>query len=554
MPYGSTADLAPAIRDRYSARCARAFIHAFNSAYAEHGESRAFAIGHAAAKRCEEANKSMDTNTRPIDFKVFSMEFEPLPSTGDGKLRVRTIASSSIEDEAGDVVTPEALKAMAESAKGMTIFRNHSYKVPGDIFGTVERAWAEPTQAKDGKGKAIWQMPMDIVLFEGNPDNVQTHRAVESGVRLGTSIGAKIPEGGAMRNTAGGYTFSDLRLKEASIVGIPQNPLSLVQYATKAMKAAEDEDEAEDTNQEFVTASGDSSTGGDVASTVTSTVKSDPVPPSPPQPPSPEPPPPPPAPPQPEATEVAKADEHDHGTLDEDIDWANLPVGDQDAADALYAEYDLIDKSDTPDLVKAPLVARVRENLPEGQFACPTDRMYPIHDKAHIRNALARCADTKQCSYDRIRDAARRAGIEEPTKATDLTASAEPTVLKAEQESGSPAQEPSGDPENAEKALSDDILTKSTDVLTDLVKSLSMENSTLRKQYDTAVEERNQARRDADEAKANAEFAINLAMELANTPLARKGVLHDVESELQKKFGGIYSPKVIKMLENTNGD
>src|SRR5512135_3027826 len=139
MPYSSNSDLPAAVRSRYSGKCQDAFRATWNGEYADHGdEQRAFATAHAAAKRCQEANKAMDQS---IDFKIFSGQFTPLADTGDGKLRIRTIASSSIEDLSGDIVTEKALREMADSATGMTVFRNHSYNIPRDIFGTVERAW-----------------------------------------------------------------------------------------------------------------------------------------------------------------------------------------------------------------------------------------------------------------------------------------------------------------------------------------------------------------------------------------------------------------------------
>lgn len=41
-------------------------------------------------------------------------------------------------------------------------------------------------------------------------------------------------------------------------------------------------------------------------------------------------------------------------------------------------------------LVAAPLTSERRNNLPRSSFAIPEDRAYPIHDRAHARNALAR--------------------------------------------------------------------------------------------------------------------------------------------------------------------
>lgn len=40
----------------------------------------------------------------------------------------------------------------------------------------------------------------------------------------------------------------------------------------------------------------------------------------------------------------------------------------------------------------ARLKAKARKSLPASAFAYPSVRKYPIHDKAHARNALARAA------------------------------------------------------------------------------------------------------------------------------------------------------------------
>lgn len=40
----------------------------------------------------------------------------------------------------------------------------------------------------------------------------------------------------------------------------------------------------------------------------------------------------------------------------------------------------------------AKLTYSQRKKLPKGAFAIPEERKYPIHDKAHARNALARVA------------------------------------------------------------------------------------------------------------------------------------------------------------------
>jgi hypothetical protein len=40
----------------------------------------------------------------------------------------------------------------------------------------------------------------------------------------------------------------------------------------------------------------------------------------------------------------------------------------------------------------AVLTAKARKAIPKGDFAIPSERAYPINDKAHARNALSRVA------------------------------------------------------------------------------------------------------------------------------------------------------------------
>jgi hypothetical protein len=129
----------------------------------------------------------------------------------------------------------------------MTIFLNHEYRVPEDVMGSVDTAHAI-ARGYDGETPIV-DLDFDISVNETNPRAVQAWQAIESGVKLGTSIGAQIPEGGAKRNKNGTLVVSDVNLLEASVVGIPANPRSWVHYAMKSLapmadlesKAVEDE-------------------------------------------------------------------------------------------------------------------------------------------------------------------------------------------------------------------------------------------------------------------------------------------------------------------------
>jgi len=73
-------------------------------------------------------------------------------------------------------------------------------------------------------------------------------------------------------------------------------------------------------------------------------------------------------------------------------------------------------------IVKRQLTGKARKRLEDSDFALPGKRKYPIHDKAHVRNALARAAQQikaggeaaqdAKAALPKIRAAAKKFGIE----------------------------------------------------------------------------------------------------------------------------------------------
>lgn len=61
------------------------------------------------------------------------------------------------------------------------------------------------------------------------------------------------------------------------------------------------------------------------------------------------------------------------------------------------------------EFVKEKLSSEVREGLSESDFALPAKRKYPIHDKVHVRNALARAAQQIEGGDDEAKTDARAA-------------------------------------------------------------------------------------------------------------------------------------------------
>ena len=173
-----------------------------------------------------------------IPFKIFSGLLKAQRGA-DGKLRLHGVASSTVRDRHGDTMERSAIEDMERAAnENLTIFLNHSYDVPEDVAGSVERA-TMLQRGQDNVGDPIWDLDFDVLVNESNERAVKAFEAIENGTKLGLSIGAMIPEGGALRNKKDGtYRFQHIDLLETSIVGIPANPRSWVQNAIKELKKA----------------------------------------------------------------------------------------------------------------------------------------------------------------------------------------------------------------------------------------------------------------------------------------------------------------------------
>ena len=172
-----------------------------------------------------------DEIQKDVQFKFLTDTLKA--ETGeDGVRRLKTTASSTIRDLQGDTMTIKALERMKQSAlENMTIWLNHKYEVPESVLGSVETAEIHQ------RGTDVWDLDLGIRVEEENPRAVSAHKMIMNGTKLGTSIGAKIPKGGA-KMTDDGLLIDDVQLLEASIVGIPANPRSFVQYAVKAYEDA----------------------------------------------------------------------------------------------------------------------------------------------------------------------------------------------------------------------------------------------------------------------------------------------------------------------------
>jgi hypothetical protein len=178
-------------------------------------------------------------------FKVFTGVMEPYTASVNGVERkfIKTTASSSVTDRKGHEFDVKALKKMGQVAKGMTIFLNHEYRVPEDLFGTVTDASSKHI-GFDGEQNAVWDLDLDVMINDANPRATQAWQAYEQGVRMGVSVGVIIKSWEKSKKDPEIKRITDVDFVEASIVGIPANPRTWVQGAVKsinAYSAAEDE-------------------------------------------------------------------------------------------------------------------------------------------------------------------------------------------------------------------------------------------------------------------------------------------------------------------------
>lgn len=177
-----------------------------------------------------------------LDFKIYTNALKAYENDMGEKFVAGT-TSSSIRDLHGDEMSLNALKSMADTARqNMTVFLNHNYNVPEDLFGSATDAeiikrWDSETNQE------VYDLDVNIrvVNEDENPEALRAYRAIKRGVKLGLSIGARVEK--ASRKAADGdqpesIVIEKVRLLEASVVGIPANQRSYLHSAIKSIKSA----------------------------------------------------------------------------------------------------------------------------------------------------------------------------------------------------------------------------------------------------------------------------------------------------------------------------
>jgi HK97 family phage prohead protease len=178
-----------------------------------------------------------------VDFKVYTNALKAYEAS-NGDLYVTGTTSSTIRDLHGDEMTLNAIKTMADTAKqNMTIFLNHNYNVPQDLFGSVKDARVVKRFDAETNSE-VYDLDIDVLVCkeDENPEAMRAFKAIKRGVKLGLSIGARVDRVSKKKDANTGddtYVIDSVKLMEASVVGIPANQRSYLQNALKSLKAAE---------------------------------------------------------------------------------------------------------------------------------------------------------------------------------------------------------------------------------------------------------------------------------------------------------------------------
>ena len=186
-----------------------------------------------------------------MDFKLFTGTLKAY-ETESGDRYVSGTTSSTIRDLHGDAMAMSALKSMEETAKqNMTVFLNHNYNVPEDLFGSATDARIVKRMDEE-TGEEVYDLDIDVKVCpeDENPQAMQAYRAIKRGVKLGLSIGARVEHADKKRDDKSGidtYVINKVRLLEASVVGIPANQRSYLHNAVKSLRTKPAEGEIEHT-------------------------------------------------------------------------------------------------------------------------------------------------------------------------------------------------------------------------------------------------------------------------------------------------------------------
>jgi hypothetical protein len=149
-------------------------------------------------------------------------------------------ASTNAVDMAGDIMEEAALRDMLGQAKGTTVFLNHKYTLPEDVFGYVEdaeivqRKLTNPL-TKETANYLCLDYRVAPVSKEENPRAWGTYQMIRRGkTRMGASVTVLLLD--KSDRPDGRRSINKVYYIETSLVSVPCNQLSWVQRVAKALE------------------------------------------------------------------------------------------------------------------------------------------------------------------------------------------------------------------------------------------------------------------------------------------------------------------------------
>jgi hypothetical protein len=184
--------------------------------------------------------KSVGELLKSLDYPVAELTATDLTESKDAGT-IPASASSTASDLAGDDFEVSALEQMRDAARGTTVFLNHEYNVPEDVYGSVaavELATRRAFNPLTERQEDMTFLDMDIapVGADENPRAVQTTNMRKAGIRLGVSVTVLVLA--YREREGGGRTITRVYYLECSIVGIPCNQTAWLRDDAKSFTPA----------------------------------------------------------------------------------------------------------------------------------------------------------------------------------------------------------------------------------------------------------------------------------------------------------------------------
>lgn len=159
--------------------------------------------------------------------KFISFDVPQFAETKSADELIPVTASSTAVDLSDDDFAESAIEQMQAQGLGSTIFLNHQYVVPEDVYGKVasceivRRQVFNPVNGEK-KTLACWDLKIAPVGEDENPRAVRiTNMLRKSQLKLGVSVTVLVLKSVARKG--GGRTITDVFYIESSMVGIPCN-------------------------------------------------------------------------------------------------------------------------------------------------------------------------------------------------------------------------------------------------------------------------------------------------------------------------------------------